>query len=226
MNLALKKEYRVMPLGDSITGGYCKNEFGGYRFFLTSLIEENGYAEYFDFVGKYSYGEGYDNDHNGTNGACISAKRENAPSMMEDVVENHIIETYKPDIILLQIGSNDINHQDEGEGLEFDNLNERLEVLVENILLRMGKENVLFLASIPYMGKENSIRNEDVDEYNAYIELLVKLKSAEGYEIYFVDVNHVIGENDLEDHVHPNREGYEKIGQLWYSVLINYCTEK
>ena len=45
-----KTQYRIMPLGDSITAGYCPGsdyQFGGYRMYLADSLEKNGFAGYF-----------------------------------------------------------------------------------------------------------------------------------------------------------------------------------
>ena len=44
----LSKVYKVMPLGDSITAGWCESQseeyqFGGYRIYLQRKLKENGY---------------------------------------------------------------------------------------------------------------------------------------------------------------------------------------
>lgn len=218
--------YRIMPLGDSITAGYCPGsayEFGGYRMYLASLLEENGLSGQFDFVGKWNTGVGYDMDNNGTNGVMIS-NNEWGDSIKKDVVTNGILKTYQPDMILLQIGTNDILGQSEKKELrEFSKINERLEDLI-NVITENAKENaVIFLASIPYMeGSSYEKYNTNVDSYNFYIRKLVKQRQALQQNIYFVDINSAVAPGQYVDGVHPDQDGYESMGKLWYKTLTGY----
>ena len=225
-SIKTKSLYKVMPLGDSITAGWCagssEHQFGGYRIYLTANLEANGYAENFDFVGKWNTGEGYDMDNSGTNGACIAKDQDWANSVQTDVNEG-ILKTYDPDLVLLQIGTNDICSQDEtDEQLQIETIGNRLETLVDTILSELDEEKVLFLASIPYMQGNSSKYNTDVDNYNSIIKRLAGRKATEGKNVIFVDVNSVVGSDQFDDDLHPNQSGYESIGNLWYEVLTGY----
>lgn len=215
--------YKVMPLGDSITAGWCagssEHQFGGYRIYLADALEQNGYSGQIDFVGKWSTGEGYDTDNNGTNGATIAKDYSWADSIQTDV-NNGILETYQPDLILLQIGTNDINNQTSKDSqLDILTINDRLETLVDSILEKMPAKGVLFLASIPYMQGKSSIHNKDVDNYNAFIQTLVSKKVSEGKNVIFVDINKTIENDQFDDDLHPNQDGYKNMGLLWYDIL-------
>lgn len=221
-----KTQYRIMPLGDSITAGYCPGsdyQFGGYRMYLADSLEKNGFAGYFDFVGKWNTGEGYDMDNNGTNGVMI-ANDDWGDSITTDILENGILDTYQPDIILLQIGTNDILGQDESIALrEVSKINERLENLINIIIENMKEDAIIFLASIPYMeGSRYEQYNDDVTDYNLYIQQLVESKQAEDQKIYFVDINSAVSEGQYVDGVHPDQEGYAQMGELWYETIMAY----
>lgn len=215
-----------MPLGDSITAGYCPGseyQFGGYRMYLANLLEENGLSEQFDFVGKWNTGTGYDMDNNGTNGVMIS-NDDWGDIIKKDVTTNKILETYQPDMILLQIGTNDILGQSEKKELrEFSKINERLEDLI-NVIFENAKENtVIFLASIPFMeGSSYEQYNTNINEYNLYIKRLVKNHQALQQKIYFVDINSAVSPGQYVDGVHPNQDGYAQMGSLWYKTLTNF----
>lgn len=215
--------YKVMPLGDSITAGWCagssEHQFGGYRIYLADALERNGYSDQIDFVGKWNTGEGYDMDNNGTNGATIAKDYSWANSIQTDV-NNGILETYQPDVVMLQIGTNDINNQSSKDSqLDILTINERLETLVDSIFEHMKPDRAVFLASIPYMKGKSSVHNTDVDTYNAFIQSLVTKKSAEGKHIFFVDINKTIADDQFDDDLHPNQAGYQSMGLLWYDVL-------
>ncbi len=223
--------YKVMPLGDSITAGWCPSEtelaYGGYRTYLTKALEENGYSKNFDFVGKWQTGKGYDTDNNGTNGACIAYDQAWANSILTDVVDEKILDTYTPDIVLLQIGTNDINSQSNRiDALKIDTINDRLENLIDVIFSKLNENSMLFLASIPNMQGESSKYNEDVKNYNEFIREVVDNKIEEGKRITFVDVNAVVADDQFDDALHPNQSGYESMGELWYGILTDYMMQE
>ena len=153
-----------------------------------------------------------------------------------------MLEVYDPDMILLQIGTNDLLDA-QGEDAP-----ERLEALVDKIALYLDEDDVLFLASIPEIDVE--VRNDwlgnyqwiygipsyaddpetyiatverCVDEYNAAIESLVEKKQSEGMNIRFADINSVVDmKNGLYDGVHPNEDGYACMGQYWSEQVLAY----
>ena len=221
-----QQTYKIMCWGDSLTAGWCQgskeHQFGGYRVYLSRLLETNGYSESIEFVGKWATGSCYDNDNSGTNGATIAHDYEWADSMLTDL-NNGILETYNPDIIMLQIGTNDINNQTEDEAnLSIATINERLENLVDGILAQMNDTDMLFLASIPYLQGNSSGYNMNVAKYNSFIKKMCEAKKSEGYHIDYVNINSVVKNDQFDDDLHPNQSGYESMGNLWYEVLTNY----
>ena len=146
-----------------------------------------------------------------------------------------MIETYDPDVVLLQIGTNDVlsNYN--------DGITDRLENLVDTILADMDGENdMLYVSTIPniniaerydwlwaygmYYPNDPAAFTAKVqgciDSYNASIQTLVAKKQAEGAKISFADIHSVIDETtDMHDGVHPNETGYEKMGNYWANLL-------
>jgi hypothetical protein len=61
-----------------------------------------------------------------------------------------------------------------------------------------------------------------VDSYNASIKDMVARKQSEGVSnIKFADINSVVDyKTDLNDGVHPNEQGYEKMGNYWSNLLL------
>lgn len=225
-----KTLYRIMPLGDSITAGYCPGsdyQFGGYRMYLANMLEENGFSEKFDFVGKWNTGQGYDMGNNGTNGVMIS-NDDWGDSIKTDIVKNGILDTYQPDMILLQIGTNDILGQDEKIELrEVSKINERLVNLIDTMMTYVKEDGIIFLASIPYMESSKYEKyNNNVKDYNLFIRQLVKTRQLRNQNIFFVDINNAVSEGQYVDGVHPNQEGYEQMGTLWYETIMSYLYDR
>ena len=242
---------RIMPLGDSITDGYW--EQGGYRKYLSYTLAQKGYAN-IDFVGpkgqdreSFTYNGkvvSYDGNYAGYSGYAIQQMNGAEPrqGILETLTDGDYIRKYSPDIVLLQIGTNDvISSYNEGAP-------ERLENLV-NYILSEGKDGEqVFVTTIPDMDadtaadwfwsygevKWTSTKEEFaaivqgyVDSYNTSVEALVKKMQSEGKNVHFGDINSVVDvSTDLYDGVHPNEAGYEKMGLYWAEVLDGYLSSE
>ncbi|MGN1403321.1 MAG: GDSL-type esterase/lipase family protein [Ruminococcus sp.] len=252
---------RILAMGDSITDGYINGD-NGYRKYLCYHLQQQGFTN-FDMVGPnnnwtdtatYDYNGTtitYDPAHAGYSGYAIQAMSGRS-GIMETVFDQtyygtdgttgNMLEVYDPDMILLQIGTNDLLDA-KGEGAP-----ERLEELVDKIALYLDEGDVLFLASVPEIDVE--VRNDwlgayqwtynipsyaddpvtytetverCVDEYNAAVEALVEKKQAEGMNIRFADINSVVDmKTGLYDGVHPNEDGYACMGQYWSEQILAY----
>ncbi|MBR3447020.1 MAG: hypothetical protein IKH27_04370 [Oscillospiraceae bacterium] len=222
---------RIMPLGDSIT--YGMQDEGGYRKFLWQKLIEKGYDN-IDFVGPegqdratFTYkGQqvSYDDNHAGYSGYTIT----NLPGgwmgqlngILETMQGGDYITKYAPDIILLQIGTNDINNG------HLDGSEERLHQLLDYLREKMPADGTIFLTTIPDLGNmmwggNSSETNRNIASYNE----LVK-KVADDYKekhVIFADIHSVIdASKDLADGVHPNAGGYEKMGEYWAEQLDTF----
>lgn len=212
---------KIMPLGDSITNGF--SVAGAYRNELCSLIENDGLSDMVDFVGSQKTGTGYDNDNEGHSGwaiAAISAADDCEKKGRQGLTTNidSWMNTYSPDIVLLQIGTNDILSL-----YKLDEAPARLETLVDKVLSKLPADGKLYLATIPYIsesanynktGKAQAELDEIIDTYNASVKALAEKKS-----LTLVDINSSVTLADLKDGIHPTADGYAKMGKLWYSTL-------
>ena len=124
-----------MPLGDSITFGDTDPRSGGYRYFLSTLLENDGYK--IDFVGSQKSGTEFmpDPDNEGHSGWKILALKSGIDS-------NGWLETYQPDIILLHIGTNDVRYGDAVYAPD------KLSALLDDILVRLPEVLYLVVAQI------------------------------------------------------------------------------
>ncbi len=220
---------KIMPLGDSITFGMADD--GGYRKFLDYFLKEKGYSN-IDFVGpegadsaSFNYnGKSvtYDDNHAGYSGYTITDLPGGWFGQLNGIYETmqkgDYIKKYSPDIILLQIGTNDVSNG------HLDGSEERLHTLLDYLLENMN--GTIFLTTIPdlggsFMGGGNT--NADIASYNQ----LVKKVAGEysGKRVIYADIHSVIdGSKDLADGVHPNSGGYEKMGKYWADILDDYLS--
>lgn len=219
------EKVRIMPLGDSITDGFTV--VGGYRIPLWYLLHDKGLTDDVDFVGPNGwYIDGVcDPDHAGYSGYAI----EDCPGRQG--IYNFIdwlMEEYPADVVMLQIGTNDIL-----SSYDLEHAGDRLEKLVDSILTYIPEDGVLYVSTIPYMDADvttytdaYTVEEMDaaVDDYNAQVREVVAKKAAEGKPIVQADINAVLTKADLGDGVHPSEDGYKKMAEYWCGVLSEYLT--
>lgn len=249
---------KIMAMGDSITHGYINGD-NGYRKYFCYDLQQNGITN-FDMVGPnnnwtdsttYDWNGTtitYDPAHAGYSGYAIQkiGSRQGLQETIFDTtyvngdVSGNMMEAYQPDVIMLQIGTNDVLDA------QLTGIGDRLEELVDKLIPYVsGDGQVLYLASIPnidaierydWLGAYEwtygvSYKSDPekfvatvqaaVDDYNTIVKNLVAKKQAEGAHIEFSDINSTINisAGDLKDGVHPSEQGYAKMGQYWSNLL-------
>ncbi len=219
---------KIMPAGDSITFGM--GDTGGYRKYLDYFLKEKGYNN-FDFVGpegknsaSFNYnGKSvtYDDNHAGYSGYTI--KQNSGFGSLYDVLkQKNAIKQAQPDIVLLIIGTNDMNGNRATSACEQD-----LRDLVDYILTDMPSDGMLFLSTIPELGGGmfggGGDRSAQIASYNAAVKKVAEEYKSNGKRVTFADIHGCLnGTADLGDGVHPNAVGYEKMGKYWAGVIDEY----
>lgn len=249
---AAEEPVKIMALGDSITDGYFGTD--GYRKYFYHNMTEMGHdidmvgaKDYSGWNPSYTNSNGvtfeYDGDHSGYSGYAIQymTGTETRQGLLETVQSTDMIKKCDPDIVLLQIGTNDIlSNYNEG-------IIDRLENLVNVILEDMNdSDDVVFVSTIPYMdvlmvydwfwsyGEVKSDNSQEdfakivhgyVDSYNDQIKQMVTEMQTQGKPVKFADINSVIDPStDLQDGIHPNETGYQKMGTYWSNLVDNYLS--
>ena len=245
---------KILSLGDSITDGYWTS--GAYRKYMYHDSEQMGYN--IDMVGPkggnsntFTYNGqsvSYDDNNAGYSGHAIQemTTKEHRSGILETIQATwyngqNMIAAYQPDIVLLQIGTNDIlsNYN--------DGITDRLENLVNVILQDLDADSTVFVSTIPdidaytradWLGSYGinawgSTQEEKdrlmetvtgcIDTYNTSIYNLVLKMQGEGKNVQFADINSVVDyQTDLHDGVHPNEAGYENMGNYWAGLLNDF----
>ena len=245
---------KILSLGDSITDGYWTS--GAYRKYMYHDLEQMGYN--IDMVGPkgsnsntFTYNGqtvSYDDNNAGYSGYAIQemTTKEHRSGILETIQGTwyngqNMIAAYQPDIVLLQIGTNDIlsNYN--------DGITDRLENLVNVILQDLDSDSTIFVSTIPdidaytradWLGSYGinawgSTQEEKdqlmetvtgcIDTYNTSIYNLVLKMQGEGKNVQFADINSVVDyQTDLYDGVHPNEAGYENMGNYWAGLLNDF----
>jgi hypothetical protein len=211
---------KIMPFGDSITEGFKPNDsvLGGYRMELFHLARQDGHT--ITFVGSVANGpqmvDGvqFPRNHEGHGAHTIEGTMGIAqftqPSM----------NNYQPHIILLMIGTNDIN----GNVNRADAPN-RLGRLLDSIFTINSNILVVLAQIVP---SQNDGLNQNIRTYNQAIPALVSARTAMGRHLVLIDMYEAFTRDAdyktslLADNLHPNTAGYTRMAATWYPVLAPY----
>jgi Ca2+-binding RTX toxin-like protein len=204
---------KIMPLGDSITKGVHPIDPtpGAYRIQLWKNFSADGLRV--DFVGSESNGPNSlgDKDHEGHGGWRIDD--------IAGLVDGGLIDTHKPDIVLLMLGTNDIGNS---------SLNEMyadLSNLIDKISQHSPNTQILVSSIAPSDPSMHGKKADWTEEFNALIPGFIFDKVAQGKKVGFVNAGGSLSLEDLvSDGFHPNAQGYNKIGNAWYDALVKRDT--
>lgn len=195
----------IMPMGDSITYGDHGRD-AGYRGPLYQMLKP--VAPGFRYVGSlttiqanislpatYLHHEG----HSGWTAAKLTKGNYLAPG-------NGV----NPDVILLQIGTNDLLSY--GGGYT-DNLRTDLELLITQLTTNRPKATII-IAHIP-----PSTKRKGVTDYNAMVDRVAAKFKATGKHLTVLDNYTGFPANGSADGTHPNDIGYRWLAGNWFSAL-------
>ena len=223
---------RIMPLGDSITSGYDDvlpdTEWGGYRQKLYSDLIDEGYDV--DFVGGEQDGENiippFDTDHEGHRGwAAHEIVNGNPLEPWAGQLDQWLV-AYKPDIVLLHIGTNDISDWQAPAEIR-DEIEDILEE-IDAYEVNSGTEVMVFLALIINRENPGSPLGQDTSALNVLLQTLVVNRLNAGDKIRVVDQeNALIYPGDIANdtyEVHPTTTGYNKMADEWFYEVDDYLS--
>ena len=193
---------KIMPLGDSITEAI--NGHASYRYWLWYQLKNAGFD--IDFVGSMRRAapccRDYDWDHEGHWGW-------RADQILTSI--DRWASTYRPDIVLIHLGTNDIN-----QGQSVNSTRADLAQIIDRIRAYVPDVVVLIAQIIP-----GNIRHEhQIRKFNKAISTLGMEKASTLSPIIVVDqwtgFNYAI---DTYDGIHPNEIGEKKMAHKWFEAL-------
>jgi lysophospholipase L1-like esterase len=209
---------KILPLGDSITEGFGyrgtssePDNQGGYRIELFRQAVKNNKS--ITFVGSLTNGPStvenvqFPTKHEGHGGWTIS--------QIAGIADN-TLSTNKPNIVLLKIGTNDVN------GTGSSGAPNGLKNLIDQITKDLPSALLVVSSIIPIT---NDGTNDRVKTYNATIPTAVSAAAAAGKHVVFVDSYAAFVADSswktkyMGDNLHPNDTGYALLGQTWFAAI-------
>ena len=212
----------ILPLGDSITDGF-PFENGGYRvelFHQTLLARQR-----VTFVGSLANGPAivdgtaFPRNHEGHSGFTIDNAPTAARSGISPLTDNAIA-TFHPHIVLLLIGTNDVDLS-----VDLANAPTRLEAMVDRVIADAPNALLVVGQLAPTTTDAENVRFQT---YNAAIPAIVQTRVAAGKHVLLADMYGAFTANAsyktalMNDNLHPNPAGYTLMGQTWYAAIRSY----
>ena len=194
---------RIMPLGDSITFGVRSSSGGGYRLPLWDELAATHLRV--TFVGSRNSGPT----------SLPDTANEGHPGWRIDQISTHVVawlEKYQPQIILLQIGTNDII-----QNYDVASAPQRLLSLLTLITTTLPNATLIVAEVTPLV---NSRLNAEIIAYNHSIPPLVNNLRAQGKHVRLVDMYDAVPKSDILDRIHPGDQGYALMAAVWYRTLL------
>lgn len=209
---------RLMIVGDSISAGP-----GCYKKYLLQALQEDGYS--FEFVGEYT-----DDCGGGVRHSAVSCTTSSNYTRETFTVANcfpdkefpgmaPLVASHNPDMILLQLGVNDVWGGRAPIQPILDNYTE----LVAQA--RAHNPRIAFVVAQIHKIKTDSCSNEaSTDNARQLVEAVPAW--AEGIStadspVFVADLWTNSDSNEADDCVHPNDAGAQRMGQNWYEALKN-----
>ena len=195
---------RIMALGDSITRGFTGDPtHEGYRGPLFDLFGSANQT--IDFVGQFSDGDFADPNHQGVSGRTATEL---------DGVVSGIANTYRPEVVLLLIGTNDVLREPNAASTVPTEI-----VSIVNKIHSVDQDTYVLVAELPTLSASTGA---DVPSRlaatNAGIANAVAGLEAAGRAVSFVDTSSLTLA-DLTDGIHPNQTGYAKLASIWFDSI-------
>jgi lysophospholipase L1-like esterase len=208
-------------LGDSITYGVGSSDGTAYRNTLHKLLEPGNTV---DFIGSVKAGQMTDNDNEGHNGWTITQiataanysqalpSRPNVRLLLLCTASNNLLlhlSAIPCKVVTLHAGTNDVY------GGSLSTAINRLTTLVDSINNNYPSTVLLLATIVPYPPQQGQ-----VNQYNQNITNLVNNRAAAGKKIVLADMSGVTSSDLVSDQIHPNDNGYKKMGNAFYAAFV------
>ncbi len=192
---------KICIFGDSITEGFNDFKYGGWANRFKKWYENKD-----DENSVYNLGISGDNT--------------------EDLLKRFEIEAEarEPGVIIFAIGVNDSAYREslKGNRINFEQFKNNLEIILQKA--KAFTDKIIFIGILAVDEKkvnpkswnlDFSTKNNDVQKYDRAIKDFCKKNN-----LLFIEMYDLLDKDDLEDGLHPNAKGHEKIFQKVKDFLI------
>ncbi len=211
---------KILPLGNSITSGYDgPNNAGGYRTNLYDSLTKGGYN--FLLVGSFTRQSAagmVDPYHEGWNSRAIG-------DLTRGVVDR-AIKNFRPDIVILEIGTNDFNSGATSIAEKnVPNFLAQYDTLASRIYA-LNPQTTLLLVPLPewcftQFASEINAMKPKIYQFNAGLKTLAQKYTTAGKSALYMNTMEGILTNDTVggDCLHPGSSEYGRMGNLLYAGI-------
>jgi hypothetical protein len=236
-SIGISQTLKILAMGNSITWGtnVSPDPNAGintsYRYKLYQLLTQSGYS--FDFIGGRSSGynvfpdaqhcgiPGITDDHLAT---ILETGYNPNPAYNYYETAGPYLNYYPADIILLEIGTNDVMV---GDVYDISGEVNRIFNAIDAYETSSGKPVLVFVGKLISTQTGSGSCTEDalINTYNANLTSIVNSRISGGDKLVMVDLQCGAGIDysaDMLDTYHPNPTGYQKIGQTWFNSIDSY----
>lgn len=221
------KTANILALGNSITNGTDK--YNSYRRELWRLLHEGKYN--FDMIGSWSAhhmggavpNPDFDMDHDGHSGWTAHDILSPPDWDKQRGNINDWLETYTPDIVLLEFGTNEVF-----QCTSTEDAMKNIAVVIDAIRNKNSAAKI-FLAQIPPLGAQWAYKKlcgskvaykDALNELNSRIKAFAADKNSNSSPV--IIVNQFDGINpatDMYDDIHPNDKGEKIMAEKWFDAI-------
>jgi lysophospholipase L1-like esterase len=228
-SLAAKAQIQILPLGDSLTDGFQVP--GGYRTELDQDLVHAGIS--FNFVGSQTdnassiLSAANETHHEGHSGYRIDQIYNNLTGNDGTGGNNGGYwlsggggtgrSALTPQIVLLEIGTNDFTGNFLNSDTDIASVNGRLMTLLNDLKVDLPNAQIFVGSLLPRT--DSSALNTDQQAYNALIPGDV---TAMGSKFHYVDLYDVVTPAEVAAGslgVHPDQAGYNSMGDAWFNAI-------
>lgn len=219
-------------IGDSITQSNADGDTNGSpRKSLYDLLVADGAS--FSLTGHYKKSEGglpatgetaatnLYHYHSGISGSVIgaSSNRTDMTAGIPGWWNSGRLASTRPNIVLIMLGTNDINLD-----AEVANAPNRMKLLVDTVLAQVGPSDpnpAIFVAQIP-PNLNSAAAGQRVVDFNNALPAVIATLQGEGKDVTLVDQFTLINANTgglMEDTLHTNSAGNDVLASQWFEAI-------
>lgn len=208
------KHLRIMCVGDSITHGYKSSDENGYRKELYDTLTANG--NLVEYVGSrkngyppYDMNEGHDSF--------------TIPLLLSSLKSSNILSQTQPNLVLLQIGTNDVNQADYNVDVSFGQLTDLITFIqqqVRNVAIIVANIPPQGLPTDPFAAPTSAMTK--VIQWNGMTSRVVSnfQSNYNGHQaVWSVHTRTIFSDHATGDSLHLDDYGYDKLAFDWLRAI-------